>query len=170
MVFKRGIICILGLFIIIISGCSASFKEESKDAKEVMLTTLNNPQRDVNTESEGLAMYLPFGFHIKNEEDHNIIIEKNNKSYILFHNPNEDELSEVVYEVTTSLKDDYDVKETFKDDEKFGYLLIANKQQDNELVVGIGGTKISTETKNSTLAKDTEYMVEIIQSVHEKDK
>jgi ABC-type Fe3+-hydroxamate transport system substrate-binding protein len=166
MKFFKAII-IFTLLVLVLSACGkSSFKTESKEAITSVETTLAEEVKKPNKKSEEIQFYLPFGFEIKDESPNNIILKNGSKTYILFNNPQENEESDVVYNATAAQYEDLDVKKEFKQDKKLAFILI--KQMDegiNELTVGIGGTKITTQVKTSSLKNEAKVMTQIVSSV-----
>jgi hypothetical protein len=161
------IIC-LGL---ILSACSnASIKEEQKKAEERVVELFKGEHKKPNTESDGLNFYMPTGVSIDQSKKNNIILKRGKKVYILFYNPNEGRSSEVIYQSTLEPTEKYRVNKTFTDqDGRFGYLLIRDIAEDEyELVVGVGGVKITTQTDADEIAFDAELMIEIASSIEQK--
>ncbi|HYK73531.1 MAG TPA: hypothetical protein VEV44_10525, partial [Pseudoneobacillus sp.] len=79
--------------------------------------------------------------------------------------------SEIVYNSTLNQHEKIDTKKQWKKKEKFSYLLIDNYKKDmNELIVGIGGIKLTSEVKTGSLATEAVQMMEIVQSVAVKSK
>lgn len=152
--------------LILLSGCSASYEEVQKEAQIAVEEAFNESPKETNQKSEDIEVYLPFGFEIVDQTPNNVILKNGSKTYILFYNQNENSSSKVVYKSTLQQKEKFDIKETFEKDQKFGFLLIKKlDEQENELTVGIGGNKISTEVKTRNLASEAAVMMEIVNSV-----
>jgi len=105
----------------------------------------------------------------KEKSPNNIILKNGSKTYILFYNPHEKSGSQVVYEATKAQHEKIELDKTYKKDDKFAYLLLEQLEEDmNEVTVGIGGTKITTETKTSSMKNEAKTMMEIVSSVKMK--
>ncbi|GLB58551.1 hypothetical protein [Cytobacillus sp. NCCP-133] len=168
---KRKMTAALLLFIsvILLSACSASLEEEQTAAKNAAEEAFNKTPEKTNHKNEDIEYYLPFGVEVKEESPNNIILKNGSKTYILFYNPHEGTDSQVVYDATLQQKKEYEVNETYTKDGHRGFLLINNGNKDeNELVAGIGGVKISTQSKTKHLSSDAATMMEIINSVKVK--
>jgi outer membrane lipoprotein-sorting protein len=161
------IIFILVIATMVISACSqASFKQESNSALKIVKETINKTPKKANKKNENLRFYLPFGFEIKKQSPHNTILKNGSKTYILFNNPHENNSSDVVYKATVAQYKKLEMNKIFKDKKKFGYLIIEKLKDDkNEMTIGIGGTKITTQTKTSSLKSEAEAMMQIISSI-----
>jgi hypothetical protein len=155
------------LAVFLLSACgNSSFKAESKETTKTVKETFNEKAKKTNKKSGTINFYLPFGYEIKDESPNNIIFKNGSKTYILFNNPQETASSDVVYKATVALYKELDVNEQFKKNNQFGYLIIKHLEEDlNELTVGIGGTKITTQIKTSSMNNEAKVMTQIVQSV-----
>lgn len=160
---------LLFIVVILLSACSASLKEEQSAAKDAVGDAFEMEPKAANTENEDIQFYLPFGFEVYKETPNNIILKNGSKTYILFYNQHEGPDSKVVFEATLK-QNEYDYNETFSTKDKhFGYLLINHTDNKlNELTVGAGGVKMTTQAKTNNLSAEAAKMAEIIQSVQMK--
>ncbi|MEH7276882.1 hypothetical protein V7125_25080, partial [Neobacillus vireti] len=107
-----------------------------------------------------------FGYEIEDESPNNILLKNGSKKYILFNNPQENKASDVVYKSTVAQNKDIEINEKFKENDQFGYLIINQLEEDmNEMTIGIGGTKITTLIKTSSLKNEAAAMTQIVKSV-----
>ncbi len=151
--------------VLLLSACSASLKEEQKAAKDAVNEAFKDTPKEVNNKNEDISFYLPFGVEVKEKSPNNIILKNGSKTYILFYNQHEGPESKVVYEATMKQKD-YDLNETFEKDQHFGFLLIKNTDKKmNEMTIGVGGVKITSQSKTKQLSSDAAIMSEIVNSV-----
>lgn len=163
------LLMIVSLFLMV--GCSASFKEKSDATIKEVQNQLKTKPKKPNKEVGDIEVYLPFGFEIEDVSPNNVILKNGSKTYILFYNQNENINSEIVYNSTLNQHEKIDTKKQWKKKEKFSYLLIDNYKKDmNELIVGIGGIKLTSEVKTGSLATEAVQMMEIVQSVAVKSK
>lgn len=170
MKMKIAAALLLIISVILLSACSASLEEEQDAAKDAAEEAFSQTPEKTNHKSDNIEYYLPFGVEVKEESPNNIILKNGSKTYILFYNPHEGPDSEVVYDATVNQKKEYDVNETYTKDGYRGFLLInSGKKDENELIVGIGGVKISTQSKTKHLSSDAATMMEIINSVKVKN-
>ena len=160
---------LLFVVVLLLSACSASLKEEQTAAKDAVGEAFKKDPKAINTENEDIKFYLPFGFEVDKETPNNIILKNGSKTYILFYNPHEGPDSKVIYEAALKQKE-YGFKETFSaKDGHHGYLLIKNADKKlNELIVGTGGVKITTQSKTKNLSTEAANMAEIVRSVKMK--
>jgi hypothetical protein len=165
-------ILIITLSIIFLSACgNSNFKTESKETSDAVKEALNEKAKKTNEKSGDINFYLPFGYEIEDESPNNILLKNGSKQYILFNNPQENKASDVVYKSTVAQHKDIEVNEQFKSNNQFGYLIIRKLEEDmNELTIGIGGTKITTLIKTSSLKNESAVMTQIVKSVENEKK
>lgn len=157
--------------VLFLSACSANIEEETKATEEKVVAAFNAKPEKTNKSNDEIQFFLPFGYEIKEKKQNNIILKNGGKTIILFYNSQEDAKSEVVYNATVAKKKKYQFDKTFKKDDQFGYLLIRevdDKRQ--EVTVGIGGIKLTTNSKVSSMAADAEVMMQIAKSVKDAKK
>lgn len=155
--------------IFILGACSASVEKEQKAAKDAVMTAYNEKANKPNETHKNISFYLPFGFEIKETSPNNIILKNGSKRYILFYNQQEGKNSDVVYKSTIAANNEYDVNETFHKNDEFTYFLIKNLKKDqHEIVIGIGGVKLTAEVSTDQLASESKTMMEIVKSVKVK--
>jgi hypothetical protein len=167
--FFKAILLVLTA-VLLLSACGhSSFNTESKATFKAVKASLNEETKKSNKKSGNLHFYLPFGFDIKDTNSNNIILKNGSKTYILFHNPQETSSSDVVYRASVDQYKKVDTKQTFKKNSKLGFVIIKRLEDDlNELTVGIGGTKITIQTKTGSMGSDAKDMMEIVKSVSYK--
>lgn len=154
--------------VLLLSACSANITEEQNAALGAVKEAFKHAPKETNKKNNDIEFYLPFGFEVKEETPNNIILKNGSKTYILFYNQHEEPDSKVVYKATVK-QNEYDLNETFTKDGKLAYLLIKNTdKQMNEMTIGVGGVKISTQSKTSSLSSDATSMFEIVNSVKMK--
>ncbi|MEH7115303.1 hypothetical protein V7124_23545 [Neobacillus niacini] len=131
-----------------------------------MKDALNEKAKKPNKKSADINFYLPFGYEVAEESPNNIILKNGSKQYILFNNPQENKRSDVVYQSTIAQNKDIEVNEQFKESDQFGFLIIKKLEEDmNEMTIGIGGTKITTLIKTSSMKNEAVVMAQMIKSV-----
>ncbi len=150
-----------------LTACNTpSLKEESKKTIKTVETTFNENVKKPNENSGKIEFFIPTGYEVKGESATNIILKNGNDTYILFINPQEDRSSKVVYQATVDQYKKLDTNKTYMNNNKFGFLTI--KQLDNnqnEMTIGVGGAKITTQAKTSNLDKVSKVMMQIVNSV-----
>jgi hypothetical protein len=150
-----------------LSACSASFEEVLEETKTAVEAEFNKEADKTNNSNDDIMYRLPFGVEKEEETPNNILLKNGSRTYILFYNQYEESGSKVVYESTLEQHTEWDANITFEQDGDFGYLLVKQLDEDNyQIVTGVGGVKLTTETKN--LKSDAVTMMEIANSVKVK--
>lgn len=151
---------------IVLAACGkTSFKEESGKAEEAAKTAFNEKRKEPNNKTQNIDFYLPFGYELKKESPNNIILKNGSKTYILFYNPNEDLASKVVYNASVAQYEKLETNKEYKGKGKLGFLLVERLDGDmNILTAGVGGVKITTETKTGNLSEEAKAMMQIANS------
>jgi hypothetical protein len=163
------ILILLSLFLLL--GCSASIKDQQEETIKVVHEQIQSKPKETNKKSEDIKYYLPFGYEIEEESPNNIILKNGSKTYILFYNQHEDQQSDVVYKSTLNQHEKFEINQKWQEKEGFGYLLVESLEDDlNELIVGIGGVKLTSEVKTNSLPTEAEQMMEIVKAVKIIDK
>ncbi|GAE45467.1 hypothetical protein [Mesobacillus boroniphilus] len=145
MKFRRAFgLIFVGLFLL--SACSASFFEQKADMKKEVGTTFESQPEKTNNSTKDIDYYLPTGVNVEEETPNNVLLKDGSKTYILFYNQHEKADSKVVYDSTVKQQKEWDANETFSKDGKFGYMLVKELKEDHyQLIIGIGGIKLTTE-------------------------
>ncbi|HEY4553642.1 MAG TPA: hypothetical protein VIG80_10635 [Bacillaceae bacterium] len=156
---------VIVLLAMTIAACGSSIeKEKTKaetNAKEAFQAT---PQKS-NEEYGAIQFYVPSGLTVKDKSPNNIIMEKGSHPYILFYNPNETANSEALYNLVKNNANEVVADQTFKADDRFGYLVIFEAGDGlYEITAGIGGVKATTESTVKTVAEDAELLMQIASS------
>jgi hypothetical protein len=86
----------------------------------------------------------------------------------LFVNSQEKASSEVVYQSTVQQYNKLNVNEKFTDGQLVGFLTIKRLEDHlNEVTVGIGGVKLTSQVKTSNLDSEAEVMMQIAKSIQQ---
>jgi hypothetical protein len=154
---------------ILLTACGGpSFTEASKTVIKTVKTTFQEKAKKPNKKSGNIHFYLPFGYEIDETAPNNIILKNGSKTYILFVNPQEKASSEVVYRSTVQQYNKLDVNEKFTDGQLVGFLTIKRLEDHlNEVTVGIGGVKLTSQVKTSNLDSEAEVMMQIAKSIQQ---
>lgn len=177
MISKEGILSLTKKFLVLITSlllltsCSASLSKEKDNAIERASEAFEDKGRNPNHDLETFSLYLPAGMEVESSDNNNILLNSGSNMYILFINPNEGPKSKVIYESTLASTDDFAVNEQFENEDKFGYVLVREVDEEvYEVTVGIGGTKLTTETELNDIDHEAGLMMEIISSIEPKEK
>ncbi|MCU9614244.1 hypothetical protein OEV98_11795 [Caldibacillus lycopersici] len=163
---KNTIYLLVLLLLLILTACSATISEEQDKAKENAVEAFEANNINPNNSIENFSVYLPSGMDVDESDPNNIVLSNGSKLYLLFINPNENESSKVIYETTLNSTENIRLKETFEKDNRFGFIIINDVSEDlYELTVGIGGTKLTTETDAANIAHEAKLMMEIVSSI-----
>ena len=161
------------IFLIIISAvfltaCGQSLEDRTakglKSAEEAFYA--NNQVGTV--EVDGVKLYKPMGFTIKEDSDaQNITFNKNDDTFILFINPNEEVNSRLFYDLLLADEKKETVAiETFIEDRTFGFVaVVENGSNQVELIASVGGAKITTLTKEKNIDTHLRMMMKIVRSI-----
>jgi hypothetical protein len=161
---RIAIVCCLSL--LLVAGCQASFDDKSEEAVTAVEEQIKATPKETNKKTQEIEFYLPFGYEIEKESPNNLILKNGSKTYILFYNPHENQQSDVVYKSTLNQHEHFEVDKKWQEKDQFAYFLVEELEDDqNELIVGIGGVKLTSEVKTSSLATEAAQMMEIIKSV-----
>jgi hypothetical protein len=161
--YKVALLLVTAIFLL--GACSASFDKEQKEAQLAVEEAFKEKPKETNHKNKEIKYYLPFGYEIEEETPNNIILKNGSKTYILFYNQHENEKSKVVFNATIK-QNDYDVKETFEEDGKFGFYLVKKiDDKMNEVTVGIGGVKVTGEVRTTSLETEAALMMTIANGV-----
>lgn len=166
---RLAVLFLLSIFLLV--GCQASFNDQAEDAIKAVQKQLKEKPKETNKEAEDISFYLPFGFEIDEESPNNIILKNGSKTYILFYNQHENQQSDVVYKSTLNQHEKFEIDEKWQINDNLGFFLVEELEKDmNELIVGIGGVKLTSEVKTSSLATEAAQMMEIVNSVSIKNE
>lgn len=166
------IIFLIMLSALLLTACGQSLEDRTakglKSAEEAFYA--NNK---VGTEEvEGVKLYKPMGFTIKEDSDaQNILFTKNDDTFILFINPNEEVNSRLFYDLLLEDETKETVAiETFIEDRTFGFVAVmASDSNQVELIASVGGAKITTLTKEKNIDTHLRTMMEIVRSINKKE-
>lgn len=157
---------ILFMLLFALAGCGVSLDEQVSQAKKQVEAAFNGKPLTPNKKAKHFSYHLPKGFEVQEDVKSNVILEKGRQTYILFVNPEEDSSSKMLFNTLEADSKKLILKSSFQGKNRFGY--VAVKKIDDDMYVtsvGIGGVKMTTETKASGIAKSAEEMMKIVTSV-----
>ena len=152
---------------ILLVGCGKTV-EEQVDEGMVKAEAAFQQATKANTTEGNVNLYLPKGFVIDPaEEESNYFITSDDDQYILFINEQETNDSKLNYDLIKKDKKDDIIKiEELKNEQYFGFAaVIKHSEKHYELVVSIGGVKLSTMTNNKKMDEKLAVMMDIVRSV-----
>ncbi|MEH7226393.1 hypothetical protein V7112_21485 [Bacillus sp. JJ1566] len=162
---KLGKVLFLTLLMIVglLSGCS-SVEDESKETVTSVETAFNAQPEKANSENGEVSFYLPSTMKIEKKDKNNVILQKDNQTFILFINPIEERTSDVLYKEIVAKE--FAVDKTYTGNERYGYVKAFETKDKLYLVtVGIGGIKMTTEVKLGDMSENASEMMKIVSSV-----
>lgn len=148
-----------------LGGCSVSEQEAVELSYEAFLTEFGEEPSVPNTEAKNIAFYMPRGFNIVEETEYNLLLQRGEQLFVLFHQPEEPKTSTIHLERDREFEREAVTFQVVETDEYTAYFLI--KEEDDEqlhVMTAIGGAKLSTLTTYDSLVKDVEVMMDILLS------
>ena len=115
-----------------------------------------------------MNLYLPENFVIDpSDEENNYFIHSSDDQYILFINEEEPENSQFNYDILMKSDDKSIIKvEQLQGEKHFGFVAVKQfSEKEYELIVSIGGIKLSTITNEKKIDFKLENMIDIVRSV-----
>ncbi|BCB05309.1 hypothetical protein [Bacillus sp. KH172YL63] len=157
------------ILMLILTGCNTTIDKEKDQTADAVKNALSSNEKP-DEKAGNIEFYLPFGAKIEKESPNNIIISKSSDTFILFTNPQEDKDSELLYKMALNEKESLVKHGTFKEDDRLGYYVIKKlpDTEEYELMVGMGGTKVTTQSEVGDLADHAEMMMKMAASVKHK--
>lgn len=151
---------------VIIAGCNVTKEQAIDYAKETFEAGMIAESKEPNTETESFSYYLPSNFNVESETENNLILSDGNQLYLIFSNPEEDELSNVNYDQDNSIEFNTILNKTFITEDHFGYIIVSPFEKDDyKVIVGIGGNKVTTITELTSVKESVENIIDIINSI-----
>ncbi|MCT2535023.1 hypothetical protein NC661_02810 [Aquibacillus koreensis] len=158
---------IFAILVFLMSGCSETEEEVLKEAQDIASAKFEEESLESNQDVEHFSLFLPEGFTIVEETMNNLLLEKEDKTYILFYNPLEEKTSRLNYEAANAMGN-FTLLESFETDDRFGYISVTtsgDEEASYELQIGVGGAKITTMTTLDDLVEDTETLMQMANSI-----
>lgn len=166
---KKWLFLTIGaMLIFVLAGCGKSVEEQINIGVASAQTVFEETPREPNKQIGQIELYLPSGYSIKETDDeNNYILSKGKEKYILFVNINEEEDSQLHYELLKSSQAKKIVKEQPVElDGAFGFTAVLEHDEELfELVASSGGVKVSTISKNRNIDSKLVEMMLIARSV-----
>lgn len=164
---KYKLTAVLFILTVVLFGCSFQSEEEAvNQAKESAKVVFNsNKSIESNHKVDEFSLYLPERMQVKEADKSNVILKDGDQTFIVFYNSLEDASSRLGYKAAKT--ESSLLLESFKDDEKFGYIRVRshNEEENYELQVGVGGVKVTTYTSKEQLDKDSKALMKVARSI-----
>ena len=158
---------LLTAILLMLAGCGKTIEEQVSTGIASAETKFEAKPLLANTEIDNVSLYLPSGFSIANgETESNYLVQNGKDQYIFFVNPFEQADSQLHYQL---LKDDETKKilqdKTFEQDGLFGFSAVTEYDKGQfEIIVSIGGKKMTTISTEKNVDAKITSMMEIIRS------
>jgi hypothetical protein len=166
MVRSYKLIYITFAFLLLV-GC-ATIEDQLSETEIVTNEAFEVGPKGVNVEEGEFTYYLPGSIERESSDEFNIILTEGKQTYILFVNALEDTTSRILYE-SSLLNEEYLLNKTYENEDRFGFILVYEiEDQQYEVVVGVGGTKLTTVSDKSNIVESAEKMMLIANSVRLK--
>lgn len=159
---------LLTSFVVILSACSQTVEEQAQAGMENAETMFSKEPNEANKTIGHIELYLPKGYSIeKGIDELNYTILNGKDSYILFVNQNEPEDSKLQYDLLKQENKNEIIEEkTFESDGQFGFSAVTKFPEEKyELIVNLGGVKLSTISENKKIDDKIQEMMEIVKTV-----
>ena len=161
-------VVMLSAMLLVLTACGQTVEEQVLTGIDNAEMVFNSDQTKSNKSIGHIELYLPKGYGIeKGIDESNYTIVNGKDAYILFVNPNETEDSQLHYDI---LKEDPNSEilqdKTFKADDVFGFAAVVKRSEEKyEIVVSVGGVKMSTISGDKKLDAKIQEMMEMVRSV-----
>lgn len=160
----------MSMLLVVVAACSADIDKEKSAAIESAKQSFEKKPKKPNEKSKGTELYVASGYKIKQEEEHNIILEKKNNPVLIFINPNETYDSQSNSDAIEKKKDDYIGYEKFEKKNRSGFIAVKELEDKKyELTIGVGGVKLTTHSSTKDLSTYAKEMMEIAASIKQEE-
>ncbi|TFD98186.1 hypothetical protein [Jeotgalibacillus sp. R-1-5s-1] len=166
---KFSLLILLLALSAVLAACNTTIEEQRDKTLEEVEAVFNADPERANEEGQDLEFHIPYFSEVAEEADHNIVIEKSNETYVLFHHLNEEAGQDAIYTMTEASSEEWLVNETFEANDQFGYVLLRQiDEEEYELVTGVNHVKVTTVTDLQNIADNAEWMMETARSAQWK--
>lgn len=158
----------IGVLTVLLAGCGKSFDEKVSEGFTTVQAAFEQQPLKANTKENNMKLYLPENFVIDpSDEENNYFIHSSDDQYILFINEEEPENSQFNYDILMKSDDKSIIKvEQLQGEKHFGFVAVKQfSEKEYELIVSIGGIKLSTITNEKKIDFKLENMIDIVRSV-----
>lgn len=161
---KRMLYIVLIGLSLILTACGPSETEVITELEQEAKAQFDQQKQEPNQTLTHFSLYLPEGYKIDSNDETNVVIRQTDQLYLLFHNPFEDKQSRTYYE-SLEMLEDTTYLQSFEGEDYFGYIYLRPLETDYELQVGIGGTKITTQTTLDQVQAEASQLITILTSL-----
>lgn len=152
----------------LLTGCGKSLDEQVSEGITNAEAAFSDEPIKSNVKEGNVSVYLPEDYVLDaTDKEFNYLINSKDDQYILFINENESETSKLNYQLIVDEKKDAIVSlKELEEEKQFGFAaVIEYAEKEYELVVSIGGVKLSTITNGKKIDEKLTNMMEIVRSV-----
>ncbi|MGN8645841.1 hypothetical protein ACTNEO_09225 [Gracilibacillus sp. HCP3S3_G5_1] len=164
---KTGLFVVFLLIVFLIGmsiWTSRPTEEVLSEAIEVAEHRFQADAKAQNHQVGNLSLYLPENFEIEEKTVNNVLLTKDEQTYILFYNVLESQKSNLNYEAAKE-GNDHEWLVSFENQDRFGYISIIDVDEEFELQLGVGGVKVPTISSRDELVQDVTDMMDIANSI-----
>ena len=158
----------IGVLAVLLAGCGKSFDEQVSEGIITVQAAFEQQPIEANTKENNVNLYLPDDYVIDpSKEANNYFIHSSDDQYILFINEEEPENSQLNYDILMKSDDESIIKvEQLQGEKHFGFVAVKQfSEKSYELIVSIGGIKLSTVTNEKKIDYKLANMIDIVRSV-----
>lgn len=156
------------LLMLLLTACGKPVDEQIDVGLSNVETVFKEEPKEPNKKINNIELFLPSRYSIDfTDEVNNFIIEKGSDIYILFVNTNEEENSNLHYDILKNDKTKKILKDkTIEVDNSFSFAAVVEQEEGKyELIVSSGGVKITTISDGKKIDEKLLNMMEIVHSV-----
>jgi hypothetical protein len=153
---------------VLLAGCGKTVDEQVLEGITTVQAAFEQEPIKANTKENNISLYLPVDYVIDpSKEENNYLINSSDDQYILFINEKEPENSQLNYDLLMKSEDESIVKvEQLQGEKHFGFVAVKQfSEKEYELIVSIGGIKLSTVTNQKKIDEKLANMIDIVRSV-----
>lgn len=161
---KRTLCFVLFVLMLLLVGCGPSEKDVIEQLDEQARIGFNQSPTEPNQELLPFSIYLPEGYKVESDDETNVVFRQTDQLYLLFHNPFENQQSTTYFEALKDFEDTLFLQ-AYEGDDYFGYVYLRSLESDYELQVGMGGTRITTQTGLDQIEGEVTQLITILTSI-----
>lgn len=149
---------------IFLAACGPTEEEVAEMVQENLAGYFEMEPNEPNVELTEFSLHIPETFEIVEESDSNLILEQDDRLYVLFYNTFESKDSDFFYR---SLKEmnQYVLLESYEDKDRFGFSMLTDVEETYEFQAGVGGVRITTHGELEEVEEQFETMISILNSI-----
>ncbi|WP_096189775.1 hypothetical protein [Evansella halocellulosilytica] len=152
---------------ILLAACNVSEASVAEDNEEMFQEKMVQEKMEPNVEEGDLSIYIPATLDREVVDEFNIEFTRNDQVFLLFLNDQTDyDSEEALLDELMINEEDPITLELDEEDGKFGYLVVAEFDEESyRVVVGYEGAKLTTISSLENVNDDAEMMFDIVKSI-----